>query len=1046
MVRVVRNKLGVPSLDDRTEFEAWLKARTQPVTIGETVIAPEEAAAIADVVQREMELRAATRELGRPLDKPVVRFRDGMPVPKEWLDSKGQLDIPHSAEVNPMSMPASMPQSARDYLEMQIREFVKTKGQQNAMTDAVMALVDARAETWAAQTGLKVEDYIPLHFALGDPGDITFIAEMNRAGGERLAQRGGRSRAMAAGQADMFAAGAEDLPLFSGTAAGAAESVFRPQEVAQQGTLFDMRPEFGPSPQPSPLQGEGWGGPLFDQAMQPVAVAVTPQWKYEDYSTWSRQIAKDYTRAQIEKELGIAASKREGLAASHLRAIDATGSMGGASQRRAQSRNAMTGNYERWNAYKNALELYDVYPQHTKEGLRGLLQSGKGTKGSVQFLEDGRAVLRALTAPDVSTAAHEVGHVFLRDLMTVAQDAAAPGRMQAAADVQTTMEWLAAEAINLSNAAEGKGLTAAQRTAFGFGEGSNWIDAIDDAGNLTTSGQEIWARGFERFLADGTAPTEGLRRVFEQFKAWLGKIYSKARGRNEIDVNMSADMRQVYERLFAESEGTPSPTLPRRASLTGEGAILPVENPQLIARHELPGQLPQAMEDWARQALSDLNAGTPGQRIFDQENGGGVITSQSSTYPDWYKAMSARYGSSKQQVMAALDKIVRDHGTDTGLTVERLKELGLKELANGFEVVGARIPADPEARALLGMEITPEMERAWAGMQAEMAPTPPSPVSLRSQGREFYQSGPGEMVVETAQGPVTVTQVDGESVTVNGKKVKRVPAGDAPLPPGVLADQGARPMPIAQALDESWANNLRPIINGLQDEVRGGLRPATRTPSLTSPVSMKQTQGRGLTTVRSLPPELQAGIEAWVGEVNGKLASAKLQATKWGEYKRDSALLNYSRRYKYNTYLGMVSPYEFFTTQSMVKWALHSIDRPSVLANYYRTSKFLSTEVTKAGFPSRLGGQVQIPLPFLPEWAGGGVFVDPMKVGLPLQNWAAPWEQEQSRTQRLNYRIESTINQWMDDGQITLAEGQAALKDKGGELWAAGLDRCGGEG
>jgi len=189
--------------------------------------------------------------------------------------------------------------------------------------------------------------------------------------------------------------------------------------------------------------------------------------------------------------------------------------------------------------------------------------------------------------------------------------------------------------------------------------------------------------------------------------------------------------------------------------------------------------------------------------------------------------------------------------------------------------------------------------------------------------------------------------------------------------------------------------------------------------------------------VRSLPPELQAGIEAWVAEVNGKLASAKLQATKWGEYKRDSALLNYSRRYKYNTYLGMVSPYEFFSTQSMVKWALHSIDRPSVLANYYRVSKFLNTEVTKAGFPSRLAGQVQIPMPFLPEWAGGGVFVDPMKVGLPLQTWAAPWEQEQSRQQRLNYRIESTINQWMDDGQITLAEGQAALKDKGGGASAA---------
>ena len=38
------------------------------------------------------------------------------------------------------------------------------------------------------------------------------------------------------------------------------------------------------------------------------------------------------------------------------------------------------------------------------------------TRGSVQFLDDGRAIIRALQSPDISTMVHEIGHVFRRDL------------------------------------------------------------------------------------------------------------------------------------------------------------------------------------------------------------------------------------------------------------------------------------------------------------------------------------------------------------------------------------------------------------------------------------------------------------------------------------------------------------------------------------------------------------------------------------------------------------------------------------------------------
>ena len=92
-----------------------------------------------------------------------------------------------------------------------------------------------------------------------------------------------------------------------------------------------------------------------------------PYWKYEDYSLWSRQIAANYTVAQIEKGLNICLANTGKYAAQHLAAIEKTTSMQSNSQRRAQSRNNVTGNYERKRAYMDALELHRFYPERCKK-------------------------------------------------------------------------------------------------------------------------------------------------------------------------------------------------------------------------------------------------------------------------------------------------------------------------------------------------------------------------------------------------------------------------------------------------------------------------------------------------------------------------------------------------------------------------------------------------------------------------------------------------------------------------------------------------------
>jgi len=150
---------------------------------------------------------------------------------------------------------------------------------------------------------------------------------------------------------------------------------------AGNGNIAEVIRDAGVKPDVAELSGslrevlEAKGFNIVAQDFMDIKAPVEPQFKYEDYSEWSRQIAKTYTRKEIEKEANIANNNREQLSKNHLAAVEKSTSMSSNSQRRAQSRNAMTGNYERYNAYINALEIYDYYPEKTKEG--GTRKEGK---------------------------------------------------------------------------------------------------------------------------------------------------------------------------------------------------------------------------------------------------------------------------------------------------------------------------------------------------------------------------------------------------------------------------------------------------------------------------------------------------------------------------------------------------------------------------------------------------------------------------------------------------------------------------------------------
>ena len=87
----------------------------------------------------------------------------------------------------------------------------------------------------------------------------------------------------------------------------------------------------------------------------------------DEYSTWAKMLAKNYTEKELLKKLNNCEKNRDRLSGSHLRAIDKTTSMSSNSARRASTRASMSSNYEEYMALKNAIEIKRLFPEFSKE-------------------------------------------------------------------------------------------------------------------------------------------------------------------------------------------------------------------------------------------------------------------------------------------------------------------------------------------------------------------------------------------------------------------------------------------------------------------------------------------------------------------------------------------------------------------------------------------------------------------------------------------------------------------------------------------------------
>ena len=204
------------------------------------------------------------------------------------------------------------------------------------------------------------------------------------------------------------------------------------------------------------------------------------------------------------------------------------------------------------NAIDNPIIVFGGRSYSMDSDQRGLWQ----LKGQTAFKTTGEKVISLFKAADQSTFMHEMAHIYLHDMLALAELPNAP--KQLLDDVATINQWAAwndtqfvKEYKGTAMESEFKKLNEQMKTA--VAQGSVEIEGkamtLEQMQRLWM--QERFARGFENYLKSGEAPTEATRSIFRRFKQWLTKIY---RAFSQIGGAPSKEVKAVMDRMIASED------------------------------------------------------------------------------------------------------------------------------------------------------------------------------------------------------------------------------------------------------------------------------------------------------------------------------------------------------------------------------------------------------------------------------------------------------------------------------------------------------------
>lgn len=146
-------------------------------------------------------------------------------------------------------------------------------------------------------------------------------------------------------------------------------------------------------------------------------------------------------------------------------------------------------------------------------------------KGATEWLKDGRALITLFEGADASTVLHEVAHVVRRSVLN-------------ADDMEAITAWVKSRGAKVGHE---------------FGEFTGDADEVEKA-------EELFAKAFEQYVAEGAVPTPALTSVFDILRNAVGAVY---RGVSDpvIGTRLQPQVRTVFDNLLASTTEQAAPTL-----------------------------------------------------------------------------------------------------------------------------------------------------------------------------------------------------------------------------------------------------------------------------------------------------------------------------------------------------------------------------------------------------------------------------------------------------------------------------------------------------
>lgn len=223
-------------------------------------------------------------------------------------------------------------------------------------------------------------------------------------------------------------------------------------------------------------------------------------------------------------------------------------------------------------------------------------------------------------------------------------------------------------------------------------------------------------------------------------------------------------------------------------------------------------------------------------------------------------------------------------------------------------------------------------------------------------------------------------------------------------------------MPEGYAINELKDQFITPVMNEFLNEYQ------------------KRIDSQKKVNTQGMPAETRALLNQYLDQVQSKMQAEKYRAQKYSYMKKDQAMLNYDRRYGFDSWLTMMMPYQFWYTRSMYNWANRMIDTPGIYSMYARIKEMEEKNKRETRYPTRLDGRISVYAPYLPSYFGDRIFIDPLGQLFPFSQFTSNVERIADNENQITQAAKSIIEEQAKLGFITPEEREQALTKQGG-IW-----------